>query len=57
MLDEATSSLDSATENSVMDHIFNLHEDLTIIIIAHRESTLKNCTSIIKFTDGKIHNR
>jgi ABC-type multidrug transport system fused ATPase/permease subunit len=57
VLDEATSSLDSATENSVMDHIFNLHEDLTIIIIAHRESTLKNCTSIIKFTDGKIHNR
>jgi len=54
ILDEATSALDTATEASVMDHIYNLHETLTIIIIAHRESTLKNCTAIIKLSEGKI---
>lgn len=55
VLDEATSSLDGSTEASIMDYIYNLHENLTIIIIAHRESTLENCTAIIKLSDGKIH--
>jgi ATP-binding cassette subfamily B protein len=55
VLDEATSSLDTKTESFVMDHIYNLHENLTIIIIAHRESTLKDCTSIIKLSEGGLN--
>jgi ATP-binding cassette subfamily B protein len=55
VLDEATSSLDTKTESFVMDHIYNLHENLTIIIIAHRESTLKDCTAIIKLSEGELN--
>lgn len=55
VLDEATSALDSKTEASVMNYIYNLDETLTIIIIAHRESTLKNCTAVIKLSKGKIY--
>jgi len=54
VLDEATSSLDTKTESFVMDHIYNLHENLTIIIIAHRESTLKDCTAIINLFEGEL---
>ena len=48
ILDEATSSLDSKTENSVMESIINLKNDLTILIIAHRVTTLKNCDQIFE---------
>ena len=41
-------SLDSKTENSVMESIINLKNDLTILIIAHRVTTLKNCDQIIE---------
>jgi len=44
IFDESTSALDSETESAVMDAIDNLSHDLTIIIIAHRISTLKNCS-------------
>ena len=54
IFDEATSALDSETENSVMESILSLDKDLTIIIVAHRLSTLKNCTNIIELSDGKI---
>ncbi len=54
IFDEATSALDSKTENSVMESILRLDKDLTIIIVAHRLSTLKNCTNIIELLDGKI---
>ena len=54
IFDEATSALDSETENSVMESILSLDTDLTIIIVAHRLSTLKNCTNIIELSDGKI---
>ena len=52
--DEATSALDSATEQSVMTAIANLQPDLTIIMIAHRLSTLANCTQIIELDAGQI---
>ena len=45
IFDEATSALDSETENSVMESILSLDTDLTIIIVAHRLSILKNCTN------------
>ena len=53
ILDEATSALDSDTEKSVMDEINLLTGDITMIIIAHRVSTLKNCDIIFEIKDGK----
>ena len=52
--DEATSSLDSATEESIIKTIEELSDDLTILIIAHRMSTLKSCDRIIKIENGMI---
>lgn len=57
VLDEATSALDNATENIVMNAVQKLDKDLTIIIVAHRLSTLKDCDSIIELKDGRIVNR
>ena len=54
VFDEATSALDNATEKSVMDTIDNLSPDLTIIIIAHRLSTVKGCDAIIELKNGKV---
>ena len=57
IFDEATSSLDSETEKVVMESIDSLSKDLTILIIAHRITTLKNCDLIISLEDGKIINK
>lgn len=54
VLDEATSSLDSRTENLVMDAIDNLGDEITVLMIAHRLTTLKNCQMIVKLENGKI---
>jgi ATP-binding cassette subfamily B protein len=54
IFDEATSALDSDTENELMSAIENLDKRLTIVIIAHRITTLKNCTKIIEIKDGEI---
>lgn len=54
ILDEATSALDNETEEAVMDAIDNLSADMTILIIAHRITTLKNCSKIIKLSHGRI---
>jgi ABC-type multidrug transport system fused ATPase/permease subunit len=54
ILDEATSALDSDTERKVMEAIGELSDDLTVIIVAHRLSTLKNCTQIVELTNGNI---
>jgi len=54
VLDEATSALDSETEANIMDEIYELCEDKTLIIIAHRLSTVKNADSIIVLEDGVI---
>ena len=43
ILDEATSALDAKTEKELMDCIYNLKADKTIIMIAHRLNTLKRC--------------
>ena len=43
ILDEATSALDTKTEKELMDCIYNLKADKTIIMIAHRLNTLKRC--------------
>lgn len=54
IFDEATSALDNETEQAVMQAIECLNEDLTILIIAHRLTTLKNCTQIVELGDGGI---
>ena len=57
-LDEATSSVDSSTESSIMEAIEKLGNDITIIIIAHRITTLKNCSRIIELSsEGKIYEK
>ncbi len=54
IFDEATSALDNETEQSVMQAIEGLSEDLTILIIAHRLTTLKSCKTIVRLDAGKI---
>ena len=54
ILDEATSALDNLTEQAVMDAVNNLGNNITIIIIAHRLSTLKKCNIIFKFDKGEL---
>lgn len=54
IFDEATSALDSETEQAVMQSIESLSKDLTLLIIAHRLTTLKNCTQIVELGIGGI---
>jgi ATP-binding cassette subfamily B protein len=56
VFDEATSALDNKTEESVMKSIEALGKEITVIMIAHRITTLKKCTKIIELSDGKIAN-
>lgn len=55
VLDEATSSLDNKSEEKIINEIFKLNNK-TIIIIAHRLTTVKNCDIILEFENGKIIN-
>lgn len=54
VLDEATSALDSDTEAGVMDAIRALHGTKTILIVAHRLSTLSNCDRLYRLINGKV---
>jgi ATP-binding cassette, subfamily B, bacterial PglK len=54
IFDEATSALDNETEQAVMQAIEELSSELTILIIAHRVTTLKNCTQIVEMGEGGI---
>ena len=54
IFDEATSALDNATEWAVMQGIEAISEDITIIMIAHRLSTVQRCDRIIEIEHGKI---
>jgi len=54
IFDEATSALDTETEEAVMQAIENLNKNLTILIIAHRITTLKNCTKVIELGNNSI---
>lgn len=54
VFDEATSALDSVTENSVMEAIEELNRDLTIILIAHRLTTVRRCDCIVELDRGRI---
>ena len=54
VLDEATSALDDATESSVIGSIAALSSDLSIVMIAHRVTTLQSCDEIYEMRDGRI---
>ena len=54
IFDEATSALDNETEKAVMDAVDKLHKDVTIIMIAHRLNTVKECDIIFKLEKGQL---
>jgi ABC-type multidrug transport system fused ATPase/permease subunit len=54
ILDEATSALDNQTEKAVMDAVNNIGKNITIILIAHRLNTVKNCDIIFKLEKGEL---
>ena len=54
VLDEATSSLDTDTESGVMDAVRDLHGKKTILIVAHRLSTVEDCDYLYRLEQGKI---
>ena len=54
ILDEALSSVDSATEQKIQNALLSMMEEQTCIIIAHRLSTVKNADKIAVFSDGRI---
>lgn len=54
LFDEATSALDNITQDQVQKAIYGLDKDKTILIIAHRLSTVVNCDKIVVIDDGKI---
>jgi ATP-binding cassette subfamily B protein len=54
IFDEATSALDADTEKAVMDTIESISKDTTLIVVAHRLSTLAMCDQRYKFTNGEM---
>ena len=54
IFDEATSALDSETEASVMEAVAELSSSLTIVMVAHRLTTLKDCDLIFEIKNGRI---
>lgn len=54
ILDEATASLDSISEQAIMDTIFTRIKNRTVIMVAHRLSTIKDCDIIYVFNEGKL---
>ena len=54
VMDEATSALDNKTEEEIVDQIRRLKGQITMIIIAHRHSTVKHCDKIYRLEQGKL---
>ena len=54
VFDEATSALDNATEQAVMEAIKNLNRDFTLLIIAHRLTTVQHCDTIVQLERGRV---
>lgn len=54
VFDEATSALDNATEKEVMKAIESLSHNFTIIMIAHRLSTVEKCDRIFELSQGQV---
>ena len=54
VLDEATSALDVLTERRIIDNIKKAKEDITIVMVTHRISTIINCDLIVEIGEGKV---
>jgi len=54
LLDEATSALDNSTEAEVMSEVMAMKGQKTILIVAHRLTTVSKCDIIYRFSSGKI---
>ena len=54
VLDEATSALDNTTEDEVMESVKAMQGNKTVIIIAHRTSTIEHCDRIFRIEGGKM---
>lgn len=54
VFDEATSALDARTENEVIQSLYDLNRDFTVVMIAHRSSTLKGCNRLIHLDNGHV---
>jgi ABC-type bacteriocin/lantibiotic exporter with double-glycine peptidase domain len=54
ILDEPTSSLDTGTEDHVMENVLKLRGACTIIVIAHRLSTIQEVDRVIRISEGKV---
>jgi len=54
VLDEATSALDSSTEEAVMEAVEGLSRDLTMVMIAHRLSTVQRCDHVVRLEHGVV---
>lgn len=57
VLDEATSALDNSTEESVMEMISSIAADVTVVIVAHRLTTLRCCDFVVDLNDGLVSRR
>ena len=57
VLDEATSALDIKTEAKIMETIYNLNKNITILIITHRESTISKCDKVFEINNGLVNLR
>lgn len=55
IFDEATSALDNATERAVMEAVINLSHKKTIIMIAHRLTTIESCDNVYSLRNGKLY--
>lgn len=54
ILDEATNSLDTKNERAIVDNLNNFYKDKTVVVVAHRLSTVRNADQIIVIEDGRI---
>lgn len=55
VLDEATSALDTDTETEVMNEIYKLSSNKTLLVVAHRLSTVERCDRVIKIVNGVVN--
>lgn len=54
MLDEATSSLDNETERRITETLARLHGQITLVVIAHRLSTVRDADTVVLLNEGRV---
>ena len=54
VFDEATSALDGQTEQSIIHSVAGLDREVTVMLVAHRLTTLRDCDVIVEMNDGRI---